>query len=245
MPNIFSQHELEALLKASRAVLKYREFSEASRVIFDACCGIIGAKSGYVALLSEDGEENELLFLEAGGLPCDVNPELPMPVRGLRAESYKSGKVVYDNDFMNSRWVDFMPTGHVVLNNVLFAPLNVEEKTVGIMGIANKPGGFTERDSYLATAFGDLAAVALDNSRMLGNLKKALKEVKTLKGFIPICSHCRKVRNDDGFWEQVENYIRMHSEAEFSHGICPDCLKDHYPEYADEVDKKQNKVDND
>ena len=48
----------------------------------------MGATSGYVALLSEDGAENEVLFLEAGGFPCDVDPKLPMPIRGLRAEAY-------------------------------------------------------------------------------------------------------------------------------------------------------------
>ena len=227
-----TKEELEALLEASRAVLKYREFGASSRAIFDACCRIIGAKSGYVALLSDDGHENELLFLEAGGLPCSVDPELPMPIRGLREEAYKSGNVFYDNDFMNSKWVEWMPEGHVELNNVLFAPLILENKTVGIMGIANKPGGFTEKDAHLAAAFGDLAAVALDNTRMLENLKNAMKQIKTLSGFIPICSHCKKVRNDDGFWEQVENYVRMHSEAEFSHSICPECLNRHFPQYA-------------
>ena len=61
-------------------------------------------------------------------------------------------------------------------------------------------------------------------------LQEALDEIKTLRGIIPICSHCRQVRDDEGLWKQIEDYIRTHSEAMFSHGICPDCLKKHYPE---------------
>jgi len=64
---------------------------------------------------------------------------------------------------------------------------------------------------------------------MVDELESALSEVKTLKGFIPICSSCKKVRDDGGFWNQVEAYIRKHSEAEFSHSICPDCAKKLYP----------------
>jgi len=56
-------------------------------------------------------------------------------------------------------------------------------------------------------------------------LEQALREVKVLRGFIPICASCKKIRNDQGYWQLVEAYIREHSEAEFSHGICPDCIK--------------------
>jgi tetratricopeptide (TPR) repeat protein len=61
-------------------------------------------------------------------------------------------------------------------------------------------------------------------------LNEAMENIKTLSGFIPICSHCKKIRDDEGFWEQVETYISRHSEALFSHGICPDCLEAFYPE---------------
>jgi len=59
-------------------------------------------------------------------------------------------------------------------------------------------------------------------------LEKALSHIKTLQGFLPICSYCKKIRNDQDYWEQVEGYITKHSEVVFSHGICPDC----YEKYA-------------
>ena len=60
-------------------------------------------------------------------------------------------------------------------------------------------------------------------------LQEALSKVKTLSGLIPICAHCKKIRDDKGFWTQIEKYVRDHSEVEFSHGICPHCMKKLYP----------------
>jgi len=61
-------------------------------------------------------------------------------------------------------------------------------------------------------------------------LQRALGEIRQLKGIIPICSSCKKIRDDQGFWHQVESYLQSHSDAEFSHGICPDCVKKLYPD---------------
>ncbi|OGW19553.1 MAG: hypothetical protein A2077_05690 [Nitrospirae bacterium GWC2_46_6] len=70
------------------------------------------------------------------------------------------------------------------------------------------------------------------------NLRKTLAEVKTLRGILPICSYCKKIRDDKGYWEQMELYIRDHSEAEFSHGMCPDCAKKAYEE-LEKIEKRQ------
>jgi CheY-like chemotaxis protein len=61
-------------------------------------------------------------------------------------------------------------------------------------------------------------------------LQEALARVKTLRGLLPICASCKKIRDDQGYWQQVEVYLRQHSEAQFSHGICPDCAKKLYPQ---------------
>ena len=172
--------EMATLLDCTKAILGFDVFEKTARHIFDSCTKLTGATAGYVALLSDDGAENEVLFLEAGGRPCTVDPELPMPIRGLRAIAYETGKAAYDNDFWNSKWMEFMPEGHVTMDNVLFSPLNIEGKTVGIMGIANKPGGFTEEDARLATAFGEMAAIALNNSRTKNALVESTKKYSAL-----------------------------------------------------------------
>ncbi len=61
-------------------------------------------------------------------------------------------------------------------------------------------------------------------------LKNSLETIKTLRGLIPICANCKKIRDDKGYWNQIESYIQKHSEAEFSHGICPECARRLYPE---------------
>ena len=66
--------------------------------------------------------------------------------------------------------------------------------------------------------------------KLIEALQKALSEVKTLRGFLPICSYCKKIRDDKGYWSQIEAYIHNHSDVEFSHSICPECAKKHYPD---------------
>jgi GAF domain-containing protein len=70
-------------------------------------------------------------------------------------------------------------------------------------------------------------------------LFEALANVKLLNGLIPICGHCKKIRDDDGYWNQIEAYISERSAAQFSHGICPDCLKIHFPVCADRQGEKR------
>jgi len=73
---------------------------------------------------------------------------------------------------------------------------------------------------------------SLDNLHKANrDLERSMAKVKRLSGLLPICSHCKKVRDDKGYWNQIESYIHQHSEAEFSHGICPDCAKELYPEF--------------
>jgi PAS domain S-box-containing protein len=70
---------------------------------------------------------------------------------------------------------------------------------------------------------------------LIAQLQEALREIKTLSGLIPICASCKKIRDDQGYWQQLEAYIQEHSDAQFSHGICPDCARRLYPElYGDE-----------
>jgi len=133
-----------------------------------------------VALLSKDGAENEVLFLDPGGLPCTVDQSLPMPIRGLRGEAYRTGKTVYDNDFSKSDWMRFMPEGHVTLDNVMFAPLLIEGKAVGLLGMANKPRGFTKNDARLVSTMGEFVSVALRNSRAVESLTNSEERYRAL-----------------------------------------------------------------
>jgi DNA-binding response OmpR family regulator len=80
-----------------------------------------------------------------------------------------------------------------------------------------------------------LARRVTERDELILQLQAALAEVKTLSGIIPICAGCKKIRDDKGFWNQVEAYIQTRSLAKFSHGLCPDCTERLYPELAAEI----------
>jgi PAS domain S-box-containing protein len=78
-----------------------------------------------------------------------------------------------------------------------------------------------------------------EREKLIQELQKALAEVKTLSGLIPICASCKKIRDDKGYWNQIESYIRDHSEAEFSHSICPECMKKLYPDFSKDTSQRE------
>jgi hypothetical protein len=85
--------------------------------------------------------------------------------------------------------------------------------------------------------YGTIKAEKLAREELIMNLQKALEDVKTLSGMLPICAWCKKIRNDDGYWQQIEKYIRDHSEADFTHGICNVCAEKEYPELYSNLKK--------
>jgi GAF domain-containing protein len=133
------------------------------------------------------------------------------------------------------------------------APIRVGGVTVGFLNVSGtRPGQFSPEDARRLQAFASHAATAIGNARLYGEveqelaerkraeeererlileLQDALARVKTLSGLLPICSSCKKIRDDEGYWNQLETYIQEHSEAEFSHGLCDECAKNLYPEF--------------
>jgi len=93
----------------------------------------------------------------------------------------------------------------------------------------------------LGTIFFIAARLLKDENKMTNLIKKlqtALEEIKTLQNIIPMCASCKKIRDDEGYWQQVETYISAHTDSNISHGICPDCLKKIDPEYYDKMVEK-------
>jgi len=120
----------------------------------------------------------------------------------------------------------------------LGVPLIADDKVIGVLAVQSytNPNLFDEKDLEILTSVSEQITLAIDRKRaederdaLISELQKTLAEVKTLKGIIPICASCKKVRDDKGYWNQVEAYIRDHSDAEFSHGICQECIDKRYP----------------
>jgi PAS domain S-box-containing protein len=80
-----------------------------------------------------------------------------------------------------------------------------------------------------------------ERERLITELQSAIEHIKTLRGIIPICASCKKIRDDKGYWQQVEAYVSRHTEAQFSHGVCPDCMKKLYPEFCEDKETDSKK----
>ena len=92
-------------------------------------------------------------------------------------------------------------------------------------------GRLNKSNLELEKAIGELGKSNKEKDDLIFNLRSSIQEIKVLRGILPICAHCKKIKDDKGYWNQVESYIRDHSEAEFSHGLCPECAKKLYPDY--------------
>ncbi len=93
---------------------------------------------------------------------------------------------------------------------------------------------FKERDLFISIEFALYKSRAeAERTALTTQLQEALSNVRTLSGLLPICASCKKIRDDKGYWNQVEQYMKKHTGVEFSHSICPDCAKKMYPESAE------------
>lgn len=129
------------------------------------------------------------------------------------------------------RIADVCPTPVVVLT-AYETPEMIEAATAaGIGAYLTKPPMARDMNRALAISVARFEEM-MELRRINAELKEALFTVKTLSGMIPICANCKKVRDDKGCWHQIEEYIRNHSEVEFSHGVCPDCSRQLYPEFV-------------
>ena len=94
--------------------------------------------------------------------------------------------------------------------------------------------GYSEDEAYVFGFIADITErkqMELEREKLITELREAFKEIKELRGFLPICVNCKKIRDDEGYWQQVEKYIMDRTHAQFSHGICPDCMKKLYPDF--------------
>ncbi|MCK4641789.1 MAG: hypothetical protein KAU06_10660 [Candidatus Marinimicrobia bacterium] len=124
------------------------------------------------------------------------------------------------------------------INSVIIFPLSFGNTALGIMDISRDKPFSTEEFQRLQQVVPQLTEAVIyhkaiqEKEELFAELQEAYNKVKRLSGLIPICAQCKKIRDDSGYWNQVESYITEHSDAVFSHGICPDCMEKLYPEYV-------------
>jgi PAS domain-containing protein len=128
------------------------------------------------------------------------------------------------------------PPGSAMGDSVAEMPLAGAEGRyceVSLSGLRNRQGGVAGQLIVLHDITARRAAEQ-EKVRLIGELTTALADVKTLSGLLPICASCRKIKDDKGYWQSIENYVERHSQAQFSHGLCEDCMRRLYPDLMGE-----------
>lgn len=119
-----------------------------------------------------------------------------------------------------------------------FRFIKADGSTIWLRGIASIIRAEDSSTSLLRSVLIDINSrkrIEEERENLIGELQEALANIKTLRGLVPICAWCKKVRDDNGFWNQVETYIQDHSDAKFTHGMCPDCMQKMDRELDDEL----------
>lgn len=119
---------------------------------------------------------------------------------------------------------------------------NISEVLLNSFSVAMLPWSisFAIFNGVIGLYYGIVKQANLSREELIKDLQKALSEVKTLSGLLPICSFCKNIRNDEGYWQQIEEYIKDHSESDFTHGICNECMEKNYPEFYQKFEEKIN-----
>lgn len=159
-------------------------------------------------------------------------------IKGLESGADNFITKPYEKEYLLSR-IDYILSNLKLRQN---SKKRTSEMGLEIFFAGKKYFISSEKMQIVDLLFSTYEAVIQKNielERLNKELLTANDNIRVLKGLIPICANCKKVRNDDGFWEQVEVYVRDHSEADFSHSICPNCVKELYPTLDLEKRKKK------
>lgn len=108
----------------------------------------------------------------------------------------------------------------------------------GLLFILFGGGMLRKKSEQLSESNQALSAEILEREKLIRELTEVNEQVKTLSGIVPICMYCKEIRDDQGYWNQLEKFISQHSEAQFSHSICPKCMHEKYPDLEDDPDEK-------
>lgn len=133
----------------------------------------------------------------------------------------------------------FFAVKKVVRDLPVILMTGVQDENLALLAVQNGAQDYLLKGEINATLLRRAVSYAIEREKLLAQWRDALEQIKTLQGLIPICASCKNIRDDKGYWHRVEEYFRQHSNAEFTHGICPPCAKKLYPEFYGKIETKQ------
>ena len=199
------------------SILIIDDNSQNLKVLADLLC------NDYRIAVAKDGV-NGLRFAERA-YPDLILLDVMMP----EMDGYEVCRHLKANDRLKSIPVIFISALHDVFDKVAAF-------SAGGLDYITKPFHSEEVLARIRTHL-KLRNLQMQLEETNAKLQKTLDEIKVLRGILPICSSCKRIRDDEGYWNQIEQYLRNHSEAQFTHGICPDCVRKLYPEFAEKIVK--------
>jgi PAS domain S-box-containing protein len=249
--DITERKRAEKLQVALYKITKVTDISPTLDILFKNVHNIIkeimSANNFYIALYNGEKEEVSFpYFVDEVDPPMDVKK----PGKGLTEYViFNSKSILCDEELFQ----EMLTRGEVESIGSpspiwLGVPLIVNNKTIGMMAAQHYSDAtvYGRRELEIFNFVSDEIARVIEKRiaeeeevRLMNELKGALANVKTLNGLLPICASCKNIRDDKGYWQKVEGYIMKHTEANFTHGICPDCIKKLYP---DQYNKITNKI---
>jgi transcriptional regulator with GAF, ATPase, and Fis domain len=180
------------------------------------------------------GDEIEVLVASASpGNPYHPGEKEALPGSGLYCETVIKTRqmLLVPNALKDDNWRINPDIKLGMISYLGFPILFPEGEIFGTLCVLDqKQNTFSGNYRKLMLQFKELIEAHLQLLVTTASLQDALVQVKTLQGMLPICAHCKKIRDDQDNWQPMEVYISQHSAAKFSHGVCPDCLKEHYAE---------------
>ncbi len=183
-------------------------------MLLECCNTVIGSTAGYISLSGESLTRDEVVVLGSGALRGAVGSRLPLPLRKMRDVVCRSGQAVYSNRFTESPWFAPLPAGAAPLDNLLLAPLKLDAKTIGVLGLANKPGGFADHDARRAEQFGELVASGLQFNRLAESSEKEDARFRAVSAKVTDAIVAIDPRGRVKSWNQSAERIFGRSEQE-------------------------------
>jgi len=238
-----NQDRLESLIRIAQR--RTESMQELLDVSLEEAIRLTASRIGYIYFYSEATRQFTLNSWSRDVMTeCTISEPLKvhdLDKTGIWGEAVRQRRPIMVQDFAASHPLKKgYPEGHAPLLRFLTVPVFADGEIVAVVGVANKLREYDDADVRLLTLLMDDVWRMAERKRteqereaLITRLQKALTEIKTLHGILPICSSCKKIRDDKGSWTQIEAYISKHTEAEFSHGLCQECLNKLYPDFVE------------
>ncbi|MBU1534358.1 PAS domain S-box protein, partial [Myxococcota bacterium] len=225
--------ENNGFFSAAKQVLQLESFEETARNLFEACLSMTGAVAGYLALSEGEDQKGTVVYHTTGNLHSQPAQDALIPLHGMHNDSLIKGKAFYENNISRTM-AQALPPGHLPLKNFLLAPLVIAGSAVGSICIVNKPEAFTDHDATIAETFGDLAAIALKNSRIQKSLQQSEQWSRHLFNASPdamfVISEDRKIQDVNATAVERYGYTREEMLSMKVEDLSPADLKGRAPE---------------